>query len=97
MKPSLMLTALALLASTAINAEEKPISVKDAPGRDVVERSCAICHSLDYLRIHAGFMDHKAWEAEVNKMINAYGAPIKHEDAQAIIEYLATNYGAGAK
>ena len=95
MKPSLVLTTVALLASTAGNAEEKPISLKDAPGRDVVERNCATCHSLDYLRIHSGFMDHKTWEAEVNKMINAYGAPIKREDAQAIIEYLATNYGVG--
>jgi hypothetical protein len=95
MKSSLVLTALAILASTAGSAAEKPVPLKDAPGREVVERSCVVCHSLDYPRIHAGFLDHKTWEAEVNKMINVYGAPISHEDAQVIVEYLATNYGAG--
>jgi hypothetical protein len=40
-------------------------------------------------------MDRKAWESEVNKMINAFGAPIAPEDAKAIVEYLVANYGVG--
>jgi hypothetical protein len=71
------------------------VPLKDAPGRDVVQNKCATCHSLDYPRTNAPFMDRKAWETEVNKMINAFGAPITSDDAKVIIEYLATNYGAG--
>jgi hypothetical protein len=33
------------------------------------------------------------WDAEVTKMIKAYGAPITDADAAAIKDYLAKNYG----
>ena len=33
------------------------------------------------------------WEAEVNKMIRAFGAPIEEPDAKTIVEYLKNNYG----
>jgi hypothetical protein len=38
-------------------------------------------------------MNQQVWTAEVNKMINVFGAPIPAEDAKAIIEYLVANYG----
>ncbi len=38
---------------------------------------CLACHSLDY----------------INKMINAFGAPIPKEDVDAIATYLNENYG----
>jgi hypothetical protein len=31
----------------------------------------------------------QAWAAEVNKMINAYKAPVAPEDVGAIVDYLA--------
>ena len=36
----------------------------------------------------------KVWEAEISKMINAFGAPIEPADAKTIIEYLSGTYGA---
>jgi hypothetical protein len=33
------------------------------------------------------------WEAEVTKMIKAFGAPIDEADAKVISEYLKKNYG----
>ena len=33
------------------------------------------------------------WQAEVNKMINAYGAPIDQPNVQPIVDYLSKNYG----
>ena len=33
------------------------------------------------------------WEAEVTKMIKAFGAVIDDSDAKAIVEYLKNNYG----
>jgi hypothetical protein len=36
----------------------------------------------------------QAWAAEVNKMINAYKAPVSPQDVGAIIEYLTGLKGA---
>ncbi len=92
---STFLAAAIVLAAAAAYAEEQEVTIKDAPGREVVEDNCAACHSLDYVRINSPFMDRKMWQAEVNKMINVMGAPIESTDAAAIIDYLVKNYGSG--
>jgi uncharacterized protein (DUF697 family) len=86
-------TILATIAVSAALAAETPIPLKDAPGRATVENLCSGCHSVDYIRINAPFMNRQTWTAEVTKMINAFGAPIAQNDANAIIDYLAANYG----
>jgi mono/diheme cytochrome c family protein len=93
MKAFLTFSTLALLTTARAIAQEQPVSLKDAPGREVVQNNCATCHSLDYPRINSPFMDRKTWETEVNKMISVFGAPITPEDAKVIVEYLAVNYG----
>jgi hypothetical protein len=85
---------LAFALVPAAFAQEKPVTLKDAPGRASVENLCSGCHSLDYIRINAPFMNKQTWTAEVTKMIAAFGAPIQKNDADAIIEYLSANYGA---
>jgi hypothetical protein len=86
--------AAAFLAVSGIAfADEKPIELKDAPGRDVVEQNCGACHSLDYIKMNSPFMKADVWNAEVTKMINAYGAPIDQGDVKTIQDYLAQNYG----
>jgi hypothetical protein len=82
------------LSSFAAQTEEA-VTLKDAPGRDVIEGFCAACRSLDYPRTNAGFLNRKGWESEVDKMINAYGAPISVGDAKTIVDYLTANYGNG--
>jgi sulfite dehydrogenase (cytochrome) subunit B len=79
-------------ASVAV-ADEQTVTLKNAPGHEVVENNCAACHSLDYPRTNAPFLDNKGWQAEVDKMIKVYGAEIAPQDASAIVEYLARNYG----
>jgi mono/diheme cytochrome c family protein len=86
--------AATFATTTAALAAETPVVLKDAPGRTVVENNCAGCHSLDYIRTNAPFMNRQAWTAEVGKMINAYAAPIQKADADAIVDYLTANYGA---
>ena len=83
--------ALAVLALAAA-AQESKVTLKDAPGRDKVN-ACLACHSADYILMNARFMDKAAWTASVNKMINAFGAPIDKADVDAIAAYLAQNYG----
>jgi sulfite dehydrogenase (cytochrome) subunit B len=84
---------LACMLALPALADEAQIKLKDAPGRDKVEGNCAACHSLDYIQMNSPFMSAAAWDAEVNKMIKAMGAPISDDDAKAIKEYLTKNYG----
>ena len=89
---SAALLVLALIASPAL-AGEDAITLKDAPGRDVLLNNCAACHSLDYVQTNSPFPTQKLWDAEVTKMIKVYGAPIRDSDAKVIVDYLAKNYG----
>ena len=85
--------ALVLLVSTGtVLAQEEKVVLKDAPGRDKAMQ-CLACHSLDYIQMNSRFLDKAGWTASVNKMINAFGAPIPKEDVDAIATYLAENYG----
>jgi mono/diheme cytochrome c family protein len=86
-----LLIALALAASPAL-AQESKVMLKDGPGKDKVQ-ACVACHSLDYIPMNSRFLDKAGWTASVNKMINAFGAPIAREDVDAIASYLAENYG----
>jgi cytochrome c5 len=74
-------------------AAENDFHLKDAPGKEAVEANCSMCHSLDYIQMNSPFLDRKAWEASVNKMIKAMGAPIAEADVQKIVDYLASQYG----
>jgi hypothetical protein len=88
-----LLIALLALGSLQAVAGEADIRLKDAPGRDVVAANCSMCHSLDYVQMNAPFLDRKGWDASVNKMIKVMGAPVSESDAQAIVDYLASQYG----
>jgi hypothetical protein len=82
-----------VVVAAAALADESQIKLKDAPGKELVVASCAMCHSLDYIPMNSPFLDRKGWEASVTKMIKVMGAPVKPEDAQKIVDYLAENYG----
>jgi len=92
MRTILMALVAIILAVPAI-AEEKLIDLKKAPGLDKVEGNCGACHSLDYIQMNSPYPNAALWDAEVNKMIKAYGAPIEDADAKAIADYLKKNYG----
>ena len=83
----------AAMAGGIALAQERRVDLKDGPGRAKVEANCASCHSLDYIQGNSPFMNRAVWDAEVAKMIKAYGAPISDTDAKEIADYLAKNYG----
>ena len=87
------LAVATVLSAPAALAREKPVALKETPGREIVSNLCSGCHSLDYIRINAPFLNRQMWTAEVNKMITTFGAPIQQKDAAAIIDYLTANYG----
>jgi cytochrome c5 len=60
----------------------------DGPGSDVVNSYCLVCHSAGMV-LSQPAMTRSAWEAEVQKMRNAYKAPIPEEQIQTITSYLA--------
>ena len=86
-----VLAATACIGAAA--AQEKRIAFKDGAGLQAFQANCGTCHSLDYVVMNSPFLDRTGWDASVKKMINAFGAPISAEDAQAITDYLAQNYG----
>ena len=92
MKTATFVVALALAAGIVV-AQERRVELKDGPGRAQVEANCNSCHSLDYVLMNSVFLDRAGWDASVTKMIRAFGAPIKADDAKAIVDYLAANYG----
>jgi sulfite dehydrogenase (cytochrome) subunit B len=83
---------LGLIALPAA-ADEPLIELKAAPGLDKVEGNCGACHSLVYIQMNSPFLNAAGWNAEVTKMIKAFGAPISDDDAKVIADYLAKNYG----
>lgn len=86
--------ALALAAaSLPAKSEERPIELKSASGKDLVEGNCGSCHSLDYIQMNSPFLDGRKWEAVVSKMIKTFGAPVSEDDAKKIVGYLSQNYG----
>ncbi|MDI3469661.1 MAG: hypothetical protein OJF62_001724 [Pseudolabrys sp.] len=84
--------ATALLVAPAL-ADELTVQLKKADGLDKVEGNCQACHTLAYIPMNSPFLNAAGWDAEVNKMIKGYGAPIDDADAAAIKAYLAKNYG----
>jgi len=88
------LIALVLLAAPAAKyPDENRVQLKDGPNKALVIGRCAACHSQDYIPMNSPFLDRKGWEAEVNKMVKAYGAPMEPDEVAKIVDYLATNYG----
>jgi sulfite dehydrogenase (cytochrome) subunit B len=81
-----------LLALPAL-ADEQVIKLKQATGVDKVEANCQACHTLAYIPMNSPYLNAAGWDAEVTKMIKAYGAPVDDADAKAVADYLKANYG----
>jgi len=91
-KPAVLLAPLLVLAAAGALGQESRVVLKDGPGKDKAMQ-CAACHSADYIPMNSRFLDKAGWTASVNKMINAFGAPIAKEDVDTIATYLAEHYG----
>lgn len=78
----------------SIELPEIKTELKAGEGKDITERFCIICHSLDYITMQPKFT-RPQWAAVVNKMIKVMGAPIPEEDAKIISGYLTAGYGTG--
>jgi hypothetical protein len=93
-----MLMPAAGRADTAV--EPKSVTVNllfgdrmfPGPGADAINKNCLACHSAGMV-LNQPALSKSAWTAEVNKMINAYKAPVASEDVAAIVDYLTRTKG----
>ncbi len=59
--------------------------MKPGEGLETIEQNCGACHSPDDIEMNSVFLDQKGWQAEVTKMVKAFGAPADEQDQAKII------------
>ena len=101
MKTALLFLSLSLPA--LLNAGEVIITLppetgtyKAAPGVELVQANCLICHSTEYVSTQPP-MPRKYWEATVKKMKEKFGAPTPDAQVAALVNYLVAAYGTPEK
>ena len=62
------------------------------PGRTEFVTNCIICHSPRYVSMQPTF-PRKVWKAEVQKMVDAFKAPISEHDQAQIVNYVVAVFG----
>jgi hypothetical protein len=68
-----------------------PVDLAEGEGQAETQSFCAMCHSTRYITMQPS-LPAVVWEAEVNKMIKTYGAPIPEVSAKKITSYLQAHY-----
>ena len=63
----------------------------EGEGRAETQSFCTMCHSTRYITMQPP-LPAPSWDAEVNKMIKTFGAPIPDRTAKEIISYLQDHY-----
>jgi hypothetical protein len=63
----------------------------EGDGKQEVQSFCVSCHSTRYIIMQPP-LPGATWEAEVNKMMKVYGAPIPEAAAKKITAYLQGHY-----
>jgi hypothetical protein len=67
------------------------VALADGPGRGEVQIYCNTCHTTRYIPMQPP-LPAATWEAEVQKMVKSFGAPIPEADARKIVSYLQQHY-----
>jgi hypothetical protein len=81
----------AIAGAITYQLPDETADLKPGPGDDTAQ-VCRVCHSADYITTQPSKKGKAFWQAEVQKMIKAYKAPIQDADAATITDYLAANY-----
>jgi hypothetical protein len=63
----------------------------EGDGKQEAQSFCVSCHSTRYVVMQPP-LPRATWEAEVNKMMKVYGAPIPEAAAKKIMAYLQEHY-----
>ncbi len=92
--PSRSLQAQQKDAAKTIELPKMSFDLAAGPDKDKANAYCGICHGVEYIPMQPK-LSRAQWAATVTKMIKAFGAPVPQEDADRIVNYLATAYGTG--
>src|ERR1700719_687174 len=96
-----VLAPLAGWAATALQLKSVNVDLPQSDrmftgqGADALNNNCLACHSAGMV-LNQPALTKAAWQAEVNKMIQIYKAPVAAADATAIVDYLVRTKGAGS-
>ena len=85
-----------LLLSLHPAMAEPPAWMPPGAGQEETANVCGVCHGLSYIRMNSRFLKPDAWQAEVDKMRKAFGAPIDDATAAVITSYVTANFGVPA-
>jgi sulfite dehydrogenase (cytochrome) subunit B len=87
----LSLASAAIAAPLVYRLPDETAGLKPSPGVETAA-VCQACHSADYITTQPPKEGKAFWQAEVQKMIKVYKAPIAESDAAIIVDYLAATY-----
>jgi hypothetical protein len=80
-----------VLKSDSIDLPDRGVMFP-GPGSDVVNNNCLSCHSAGMV-LNQPVLTAATWQAEAEKMIHVYKAPIDEKDVPAIVDYLVRTKG----
>ena len=69
------------------NLPSDPISFQSAPGSQLANSYCLICHSAEYVYMQPPH-DREQWTEIVHKMKKSFGCPLPDEQISPLVEYL---------
>jgi sulfite dehydrogenase (cytochrome) subunit B len=81
----------AIAAPMVYQLPPETAELKPSPGVETAA-VCQACHSADYIATQPPGKGKAFWQAEVQKMIKVYKAPIGEDDAAVIANYLTATY-----
>jgi hypothetical protein len=76
------------LKSASVDLPDSDQMFPGSSEADAINNNCLACHSADMV-LNQPALPKETWQAEVNKMINTYKAPVAPEDVAPIVDYLA--------
>jgi hypothetical protein len=88
----------ALLLTACASAGRRPVAavpggeLPPGQGRTILQASCTVCHDLREVTKFSGYYNKQQWQDIVATMMG-YGANIKNDDADVLVEYLTQSIG----
>jgi len=97
----MLAAAAAVLAAACASAPRRPVAAvaavagSDLPagqGKTILQSSCTVCHDLREVTKFGGYYNKQQWQDIVATMMG-YGANIKNDEADVLVEYLTQSIG----
>ena len=85
--PSIVTGGGVTLHSVSVSLPRSDNTFQGGRGADAINNDCLICHSAGMV-LDQATLSRAAWQAEVEKMRDAFKAPFAAEDIPAIVDYL---------